>query len=78
MERRNRPMKNLLISVIVALCITYAQNAIGDAQITLYSSSISVNGSGATASGNKVTITSAGLYTISGSISWTDYCRHTR
>jgi hypothetical protein len=62
-------MKNLLISVIVALCITYAQNAIGDAQITLYSSSISVNGSGATASGNKVTITSAGLYTISGSIS---------
>jgi hypothetical protein len=41
----------------------------GDAQITLSSNSISVDGQGATADGNKVTISSAGTYNVSGSIS---------
>ncbi|MEN8907230.1 MAG: carbohydrate-binding domain-containing protein [Clostridiales bacterium] len=44
-------------------------NSTKDAQITLSNNSISVSGSGAIASGNQVTISSAGQYSISGSIS---------
>jgi hypothetical protein len=48
---------------------TPTNNNTESTQIILSSNSISVNGAGATANGSKVTISSAKLYTISGSIS---------